>query len=200
MFLKNKSILILLLFGFILLLTACQESQAEEPKYQPEFENEVESFTYTNQDKQEVSLSDLEGTYWISNFIFTNCNTVCPPMTANMAKLQDKAEEENLDVRFVSFSVDPVNDDPATLKSFGDKFKVNYDNWDFLTGYDQEHIESFAANSFKALVSKVDGQEQVNHGTQFFIVNPDGEMINSFSGTSDEEMDNIIDHLKYYTD
>lgn len=39
-------------------------------------------------------------------------------MTANMARLQQMAKEEKLDVQFVSFSVDPEVDKPEMLKSY----------------------------------------------------------------------------------
>ena len=45
---------------------------------------EVESFEYTNQDEEMVSLDDLKGKVWMADFVFTSCETVCPPMTYNM--------------------------------------------------------------------------------------------------------------------
>ncbi|WP_027963031.1 SCO family protein [Halalkalibacillus halophilus] len=188
---KYKGLTILFL---LLLMSACGSSEATEP----EIDFEVEPFEYMNQDEDYLSLEDLEGDYWVANFIFTNCDTVCPPMTANMSRVQEAANEKDLDVRFVSFSVDPQEDDPDTLKDFANNFNADYSNWDFLTGYEQNEIESFAANSFKLLVSKVDGHEQVSHGTSFYIVSPDGVAINSYSGTSVEEMDEIVSDLEGY--
>lgn len=50
---------------------------------------------------------------WVADFIFTSCETVCPPMTANMEKLQNMLQKEGIkDVEFVSFSVDPEVDTP----------------------------------------------------------------------------------------
>lgn len=65
---------------------------------------EVESFEYTNQDEEMVSLDDLKGKVWMADFVFTSCETVCPPMTYNMTKLNEALEEEGVeDVQFVSF-------------------------------------------------------------------------------------------------
>lgn len=49
---------------------------------------EVEPFTFQNQDGKNVSLESLKGEVWLADFIFTNCETVCPPMTAHMTDLQ----------------------------------------------------------------------------------------------------------------
>ncbi|SEQ99901.1 SCO family protein [Piscibacillus halophilus] len=203
---KNLKIVLFSLIT-IMLLVACGDDHNssangnqnnDEQEIKPEFEEEVQDFSFTNQDDETVSLDDLKGEYWVADLIFTNCETVCPPMTANMAKLQQMLDEEGIDIRLVSFSVDPQNDDPETLKAFGDKHGADYSNWDFLTGYSQEDIESFASKSFKALVSKVDGDDQVTHDTSFMLVSPEGDMINRFKGTSFEEMESIVEYLKHY--
>ncbi|GAA0453108.1 SCO family protein [Alkalibacillus silvisoli] len=193
MFKQRYGLFILSLIAVMLFLAACNGSEASE--IEQEISLDIEPFEYTNQDEEAVSLEDLEGTYWVANFIFTNCDTVCPPMTANMAGLQEEADENDLDVRFVSFSVDPEYDDPETLKTFANQFGADYSNWDLLTGYSQEEIESYAASSFQLLVSKVDGHDQVSHGTSFYIVNPEGTAINTYSGTSSEEMDRLMNDL-----
>ncbi|MBR7553513.1 SCO family protein [Allobacillus sp. GCM10007491] len=194
----NKILIGLLAIMSIMILSACGEDESGKYTPDPQLETEVENFEYTNQDGETVSLEDLKGNYWLATFIFTNCETVCPPMTANMAKVQSEAKEEDIDLRFVSFTVDPANDDPEDLKEYGNKFGADFSNWDFLTGFDQKEIESFAANSFKTLVAKVDGYDQVNHGISFFLVSPEGTVLNMFSGTDQEEFSQITDYVKYY--
>lgn len=180
-----------------ILLTGC--SLFGDTKYEGDFSYKVEDFSYTNQDGETVSLDDLKGSFWVADMVFTSCNTVCPPMTANMARLQKLLKEEGLDeVRLVSFSVDPEVDTPEMLKEFGDKFGADYSNWDFLTGYTMEEAEEFALKSFKSLVDKPEGQDQVNHTVRFFIVTPDGNAIKSYDGRQAEQMQQIVDDLKGY--
>src|SRR5699024_5128054 len=102
---------------FVLFVSACGD------QYNGDFSYEVQDFTFTNQDGEKVSKSDLEGEFWVADFIFTNCTTVCPPMTSNMANLQDQLKEAGLeDVRLVSFSVDPERDiGRASCRERGEK-------------------------------------------------------------------------------
>lgn len=195
--LYKNSILVLAFILLTMFLVACKD-KSNEVQIEPEFNYAIQDFEYTNQDGETVSLEDLKGKYWVADFVFTKCETVCIPMTSNMVKLQQMAKDKDLDVHFVSFSVDPKNDTPEVLKQYADDYGADLSNWDFLTGYSQDHIESFAAKSFKALVSKVDGYDQVNHAVTFYIVSPDGEAIHAFSGTKFEEMENIIEHLDFY--
>lgn len=176
----------------LLLLSACGKNSIPGAKSYP-----IESFTYTDQEGDPFSLEDLKGKVWVADFIFTNCADVCLPMTANMSKLQDKVKEKGIkDVEFVSFSVDPAIDTPDILKDFALKFRADFSNWHFLTGYSQEHIEEFAKNSFKTPVKKPDNSDQVIHGIDFFLVNQKGEMVKYYEGTENIPMDEIIKHIQ----
>ena len=104
-----------------------------------------DEFSFIDQEENSFSKQDLKGKVWIANFMFTSCKDVCLPMTYNMSKLQKMLKDEGMqNVEFVSFSVDPEVDKPKVLKTFGDKFNVDYSNWHFLTGYKQKEIERFA--------------------------------------------------------
>ncbi|WP_407461693.1 SCO family protein [Methanobrevibacter sp.] len=183
---------IAMIFFLLMIVNACSQQEIPNAKNW-----KVNDFTFTDQNENNLTKGDLEGKVWIADFIFTNCNTVCLPMTSNMKKLQDKISEEGLeDVQIVSFSVDPEFDNPAVLKKYGESFQADFDNWSFLTGYDQETIESLAKDSFKLLVSKPAEGDQVIHGTSFSLVNQDGIVVQQYSGLEDIPFDDIIKHIK----
>jgi protein SCO1/2 len=176
----------------LLLITACGSQGVPAA-----LNYDLEDFSFTNQEGQAFSKSDLTEHVTVANFIFTNCETVCPPMTANMAKLQDLVNEEGLkDVAFVSFSVDPETDQPEVLKAFAENFKVDFTNWNFLTGYTQAEIAQFAQNNFKTLAQKPENDDQVIHGTNFYLIDKEGKIIKDYSGVSDVPFEEIIKHIK----
>ncbi|MGP9042006.1 SCO family protein [Cytobacillus kochii] len=177
---------------FTIMLAACGQSGIENA-----LNYDVEDFNYTNQDNQAVGLSDLEGKVWIADFIFTSCETVCPPMTYNMSQLQDKVKEEGIEnVEFVSFSVDPTVDSPEALKDFANNYEIDFSNWHFLTGYTQEEIESFAVDSFKSLVKKPKNDDQVIHQTSIYLVDQNGVVMKDYDGVSDVPYEEIIADIK----
>ncbi|MDM5208110.1 MULTISPECIES: SCO family protein [Cytobacillus] len=177
---------------FTIILAACGQSGIENA-----LNYDVEDFNYTNQDNQAVGLSDLEGKVWIADFIFTSCETVCPPMTYNMSQLQDKVKEEGIEnVEFVSFSVDPTVDSPEALKDFANNYEIDFSNWHFLTGYTQEEIESFAVDSFKSLVKKPKNDDQVIHQTSIYLVDQNGVVMKDYDGVSDVPYEEIIADIK----
>lgn len=160
---------------------------------------DVQSFQYINQNGEKFGIKDLKGKVWIADLVFTNCQTVCPPMTANLAKLQRMAKEEKLDVQFVSFSVDPEVDKPEKLKEFVQKFTDDTKNWNLLTGYSQDEIEKFAKDNFKTLVDKPENQDQVIHGTKFYLVDQNGKVMKEYSGMKNTPYDDILRDIRRLT-
>ncbi|MFD2044808.1 SCO family protein [Ornithinibacillus salinisoli] len=164
---------------------------------QTNMSRDVLPFEFTTQDNETLKLEDLEGKWWIADLIFTNCTTVCSPMTTNMANLQEKMKAEEIDVELVSFSVDPDHDTPEVLKEYAAKHNADLGNWSFLTGYDFQTIKELSIKSFQSsLLEAPEGSDQLTHGTSFYLVNPEGEVIKKYKGTFSEETDLIIDDLK----
>ncbi|MCY7754826.1 SCO family protein [Bacillus haynesii] len=172
-------------------LSSCGTSKIENP-----LNYDVQSFSFQNQDGKAVSLESLKGQVWVADFIFTNCKTICPPMTSHMAELQKQMEEENLQARIVSFSVDPENDTPEKLKKFADNYPLSFQNWDFLTGYSQEEIEKFALKSFKSIVKKPEDEDQVIHQSSFYLVDQNGKVVKDYDGAKNTPYDEIIADIK----
>lgn len=199
---------LLILLSLLLILAACggssnesesSENNTSQSSEQTQQENwEVEFFEAINQDEETITRDDLLGQWWVADFIFTNCETVCIPMTNHMKKLQDGLKEEGLEeVQLVSFSIDPERDTPEVLKEYGNEYEVDFSNWHFLTGYDFEYIKNYSINSFKNLVQEPpEDDDQIIHGTAFYLVNPEGEVVKHYSGTQPEAMDEIIEDLK----
>lgn len=161
---------------FILILAGCGEGVKDPLNWK------IEDLSAINEEGKEVRLDDLKGKVWIADFIFTNCATVCPPMTTNMTKLQGLLKEKGLEVEIVSFSVDPATDTPEKLKEYVLKFNADLSNWHLLTGYSQEFIEDYALKNFKTIVKKPDTNNQVIHGTSFFLIDQEGKVVKDYDG------------------
>jgi protein SCO1/2 len=172
-------------------LSSCGTSKIDNP-----LNYDVQSFSFQNQDGKAVTLESLKGQVWVADFIFTNCETICPPMTSHMAELQKQMEEENLQARIVSFSVDPENDTPEKLKKFAANYPLSFQNWDFLTGYSQEEIEKFALKSFKSIVKKPEDEDQVIHQSSFYLVDQNGKVVKDYDGARNTPYDEIIADIK----
>ena len=155
---------------------------------------EIEEFEFDNQRGEETSLEDLKGTVWLATFIFTNCETICPPMTFNLAEIQGMLKEKGIeDYKIVGFSVDPEVDTPEVLQEYLDMFEVpDQSNWELLTGYSQEYISQFAEQSFKALVRNNPNDDQVIHGSRFYLIDQNGVAVKNYTGFEDVPKEEIV--------
>ena len=126
---------------------------------------QLPDFSLTDQRGVPFALSDLQDKVWVADFIFTSCGTICPPMTVEMARLQD--EFAAADLHFVSFSVDPERDTPEVLTRYADYYGADGGRWSFLTGQ-KEAIYQLAHEGFN-LATGHRGSE-ILHSTRFVLV------------------------------
>jgi protein SCO1 len=108
------------------------------------------NFMLTDQLGRPVSDADLRGKVVVADFIYTTCTDICPALTAQMASLRTRLEQEGLlgdEVVLLSVSVDPARDTPAVLKTYSEPFAADPANWLFLTG-DEAAIRAVVVDGF----------------------------------------------------
>lgn len=156
---------------------------------------EVEDFTFTTQENVDLSLDDLKGKVWIANFIFTSCAAECLVLSARIAELRISLQD-NEDVEFVSFSVDPQTDSPERLKAYADRWHADPDQWHFLTG-DTKTVDDLVINSFLLPVTR-DPEEanqiasgQFIHSNKFAVVDRAGVVRAYVDGLPEKSVDHI---------
>lgn len=107
----------------------------------PEPLADVGPWELLNQDSKPFGQKNLLGKVVIANYFFTSCPSICPKLTEAMKELHERFEKEHDLVSFISITVDPDVDTPERLRQFISKQKINYKNWDFLTGTKKQVYE-----------------------------------------------------------
>jgi protein SCO1/2 len=80
----------------------------------------------------------------VVNFIYTSCSNICPLVTSRLALVKDMlGDRVGRDIFFLSISIDPLNDTPATLKKYAETYRAG-PGWTFITG-DPEHMDVLRA-------------------------------------------------------
>ena len=181
---KKKSFALLVVLVMATLISGCSNYQ-----FKATTNYEISDFTMTDHRGEEVTLDSLKGKPWLAMFIFTNCKTICSPMTYNMKLIQDELVEKGVeDYNIVAFSVDPNYDTPEKLTEYLERHSVaDESKWHLLTGYEQSFIEQFSVGSFKALVKAVEGDDQVIHANTFYLVDEKGIAVKNYTGYSSDE-------------
>lgn len=149
-------------------------------------------FSLVNRDGRTVRLEDLAGTPWVADFIFTRCPASCPMMSARMARL-NRDLPGDLDVRLVSFSVDPGHDTPEVLQRYAASFQAP-DRWLFLTG-GKEDIRRLSIEGFKLGLdmdpAPGSGPEPILHSTRFVLVDGEGSIRGYYEAFDEASMEKL---------
>lgn len=176
----KKLVLFMLSVSFI--ISACSKSDVE---VMSRYGNQMQEFSVTDQNEKTFTEKDMEGKVWLVDFVFTNCETVCPPMTMNMTDVVNQLNDDGVeDFGVISFSVDPENDSPKVLRDYMGYYDIPENvEWKFLTGYDYDFIRGLAEKNFKTIVAPPPkGSDQVTHGTAFYLIDKEGKILKDYSG------------------
>lgn len=158
----------------------------------------LEAFQLVSQDNTVFDSQALKGRISIVNFIFTSCPEVCPLLTRQMAKIQEKTKAYDSRVQLISISVDPNTDTPEKLKKYGTKFGADFRRWTFLTG-PIESIRKVVVKGFMNAMGEKTGESQsepdlfeITHGENFVILDSRGEIRAFRQAKSDRDINGII--------
>ena len=118
----------------------------------------VENFLFLNQDSLLIGNEDFKGKVYVAEFFFTRCPSICIEMNKNM-KILDDIYGGREDFGIASFTIDPDNDTPTTLKKYSELIDVKSKNWHFLTGDKKDiyELSNKGFNIFSSINEAVDG-------------------------------------------
>lgn len=204
-----------LVIGFIgmLLLVACTSKQQERAL--PIYGNydvitsetngvqttdtvypKIPHFSYLNQDSNRIDSKQLKGKVWIANFFFTSCPSICPPMMAQMKRLNILTKDIANEVQFLSFSIDPTTDQPSVLRNYIKNNGLSTKNWQFFTG-NEAQTHSLGVNHFMVHAKKDPmAAGGFAHSDGMVLVDKSGYVRGIYLGTQTKEVDKLNNDLR----
>ncbi|MEZ4858875.1 MAG: SCO family protein [Flavobacteriaceae bacterium] len=166
---------------------------------------EVPSFSFVNQNKENITNDAYLGKVYVVEFFFTTCPSICPIMNQNMKKVQHAfLEEKNFGI--ASITINPQYDTPGVLKEYASKYEITTPNWHFLTG-NHEAIYALANTGFNLYVGEapeVDGGFEHSgffalidkKGTIRSRIDTNGNPLIYYDGLEDEGITMLIEDVK----
>lgn len=193
----------LLLLGFV--LAGCSPTREEvtalpyfnSPDFTPEWDGSkghahtIADFNFQDQQGQWVSQETFAGKIYIADFFFTYCTGICPKMTTNMARLQERFRD-NPHVMLLSHTVMPWADSIPRLADYAESQGVNHDKWKMVTG-SKEELYTIARKSYFAEeeMGYVRGAEGFLHTENFILVDQNRRIRGIYNGTLGVEIDRL---------
>jgi protein SCO1/2 len=146
-------------------------------------------FSLVDQHGAPVTDGSLRGQPYIADFIFTQCTSACPMMTAKMVQLQRRLRAA--EVRFVSFSVDPAHDTPAALATYATRWNPSESRWSLLATTPDSLARVMEGFRVTAEATSDPGSP-ILHSTLFFLVDADGNVRSVYDSDDTRALDALV--------
>lgn len=149
-----------------------------------------------NQDEQIVGFRQWEGKVFIAEFFFSQCKSICPIMTSQMARIQDVIMQSGWQgkVALLSHTIDPVYDQPAILKQYAQMHGANPTIWSFVNLDSSVYKLAQEGYGLSAFPS-VEAEGGFFHTDQITLVDEHFHIRGYYDGTSTESVNELIEDL-----
>jgi protein SCO1 len=139
-------------------------------------------FSLKTQDEQSLNLRALRGKVFALTFIFTQCSSTCPILTAKLVDVQRKlAVGSDRDIHFVAITLTPLHDSPRELKRYAQAFGADPARWSLLTG-DEQQIHRLA-RQYGVWLKKRGGSSDIDHAFLTSLIDRRGMIRVQYIGT-----------------
>jgi len=108
--------------------------------------HKIVDFELINQNGETITQDTYKDKIYVTDFFFTTCQTICPIMTDQMARVQQEILNDD-EVMLLSHSVTPEIDSVAQLKRYAIEKGVIDKKWNLVTG-DRKQIYDLARKSY----------------------------------------------------
>jgi protein SCO1 len=156
----------------------------------------IPPFSFTNQYGKIITEKDYAGKIYVANFFFTTCKSICPKMSTQMERIQEKfATYKN--VLFLSHTVDPQNDTTEALAAYANLVHADGSKWNFVRG-EEKDIYEIATSGYlvPAGENTEPGGEAFIHSELFILVDGNRHIRGIYDGTSTVEVNKLMDAIK----
>lgn len=192
---------IILFLSLVILAVSCTSDPAQtlpyigEPKMVEgqEVNHTIPDFSFIDADSAVVDNKALSNNIYVADFFFTYCPSICPKVKQQMIRVYDKYEKEDA-LKLVSHTLDPIRDDPQTLKEYAAGLGVDTNKWLFLTG-DKTKIWDMAREYFVTVLADEEAPSGIDHSGKMILVDKDGHVRAFAEGTDPESVTKFLTEI-----
>ena len=152
---------------------------------------QLKNFSLTNQENKKIDFyQESEGKYTVLNFFFSRCPGICPKITSQMARVQERFKESP-DISLLSVTVDPEFDTVGVLKNYAKRYAVDSKKWNLLTG-DKMDIFNLGFYGVKLPADTID---KTLHSERVVLIDKNKHIRGYYNGTKPEEIDRLMTEI-----
>jgi protein SCO1 len=159
---------------------------------------EAPSFKFATQYGDTLTADSLKGKFYVADFIFSSCESVCPNLSKVMAQLQQNFIA-NPQLSLVSFSIDPARDSAAALRDYAARYGAVRGKWYFLRG-DTTQVRTIVENGFKVSVGYAQDSTEAagytfTHSSDLLLVDGKGNVRGIYNGVDSADVSLLYNNI-----
>ena len=154
----------------------------------------ISDFNLINQNGDINTQAFYDDKIYVADFFFTTCQSICPVMTKNMKKVQDKLINDK-EILLLSHSVTPEIDSVEQLKRYAISHQINDDKWNLVTG-DKKQIYNLARKSYLAVEDNPIGEYDMIHTDNFILIDKKNQIRGFYDGPLELEIARLLDDIE----
>ncbi len=195
---------------FFLLLASVFISCEEKPKSKIGFyghpqiingdtsHHTVPAFSFINQDSVTINNKTFHNQYYIVDYFFTSCPTICPKVKQQTLRINNHFGNRK-DLAYLSVSIDTRTDTVLALNKYKKSLEIDNPNWHFVTGT-KEMIYGVAEGFFHVAEENEDAPGGFDHDGKLILISPEGNIRTFCDGTDPLDVDRFISDVSILID
>ena len=160
----------------------------------------ISNFELFDQLNHRVTKKIMTNKIVVTNFFFVSCPSICPKMTQNLLTIHNQYKEDNK-ILILSHTVWPEVDKVNVLFKYAEKYKIDYENWRFLTG---DKIELYRLARQDYLVVPDINDPNFQHGSEADFIHTENIVLldqkqrirGYYDGTDPLEMNRLLEDIE----
>lgn len=155
----------------------------------------IPDFSFTDQLGKTITQKDFEGKIYVTDFFFATCPGICPKMSAQLLRVQEKFEEYP-DVMLLSHTVNPKQDTVEALAAYAEMVHANNERWHFVTGNKEDLYKQALYGYLLNASEDILAPGGFLHSEMFVLIDKQRHIRGFYDGTSVKDVNRLIDEIK----
>ena len=156
----------------------------------------IPPFSFINQNGDTITDKHYEGKIYVADYFFTTCRSICPQMTTQLLRVQEKFAYTKGMVEILSHTVNPENDSVEVLDDYANMVHADTSIWNFVTG-DKKELYDIARKGYLLNALEGDGgPDDFIHSEMFILVDKEKHIRGIYDGTNTKEVNELLDDIK----
>jgi protein SCO1/2 len=155
----------------------------------------IAPFSFVNQYGDTITESITKDKYYVANFFFATCQSICPRMNTQMGRVQDSFKNDS-EIIFLSHTVNPINDTIEVLAEYALKYGAIKNKWHLFTG-EKSKLYDIGKKSYLINAVEDDGSEEgFIHSEFLLLIDKQKRIRGTYDGTDSIMVNKLIEDIK----